>query len=166
MLLLTLCMSMVSLTLIARKGPPTLHLGKNSQTFSVFLEYFALHKPRKIFGMQMYCIKTVLFLKTKKLRLFSQVFHFHLKFVWIKNSYRWNFIPLSKIWSSWYTSLLFLKDHQSQMPQYIHKHWTRLNDADGEDDVDGDVFLVWSICSHEVRSKTETDRHTYQGKHQ
>ena len=25
------------------------------------------------------------------------------------------------------------------------------SDADGKDDVDGDVFLVWSICSHEVR---------------
>ena len=36
----------------------------------------------------------------------------------------------------------------------------------GEDDVDVDVFLVWSICSHEETDQQSYARHTYQEKHQ
>ena len=54
-------------------------------------------------------------------------------------------ILLSVISQRW---KILAKDCRLKMTQQTHEHD---NDADGEDDVVGDVFLVWSICSHEVR---------------
>ena len=162
MLLLTLCVSIFD----RRKRtppPPHSHL-RNAPKILSFLEHLSFTNLDKYLECKCIVLKLFLFLKTKKLRLFSQVFHFRLKFVWIKNSYWRNFTPLSKIWSSWYTSLLFPKDRQLEMPQHIHKHWTHNNDASVEDDVDGDVFLSFGqFVVMRWGQKTETGGgHTYQ----
>ena len=115
--------------------------------------------------------KLFLFQKAQKLRLFSQVFHFHLKFVWIKNSY-WRI-----------SSLCCPKQYHHDTPL---GYFPKLENVSRASSVKNDSTNPWTwqwyrwwgwsgwwcfswfgqFVVMRWGQKTETDRHIYQGKHQ